>query len=501
MQADQNPRSPTPSPRNTRTETLRALRRGDDVAAVSTDAGLILEATPVDPSQVYEIRLSELGPDGGRDPLLGGRIAAAGALPALQAVLDTTSPDLMLTRADRADLTEQIQHLAAALHHTPTSIDSARTPDRTGVAAQPPAATIPREGHLRMGSDDTPRTEVATASTRAGGWPALTELQRRRPGLVSVQQAAHAALDARAAAHEHVAELALAPLAALIDPGQDDDVTRRLAASVAAEIASRPEPWQRALGQWATASGRAVIDTARERQVLAVPVSDEQVDAANTRAERDALIDLAACQNAIRRLRDDVSYADTARDALGLYLEARDVHGQEPEQARATAWLEVGEGTRAEYETTRDRLAHAAEQRAQQRASAEPRGGQQTPAPDATDSARRWAPFVRTAAGEALIADPAWPGLAAGLDRAAASGWDVAANLPRLVAQQDLPARHPARELYCRLIDACDAAAPAAVASAAQINGREPPATHSGRHHAELARSPAPPLPQSAPAR
>jgi hypothetical protein len=65
-----------------------------------------------------------------------------------------------------------------------------------------------------------------------------------------------------------------------------------------------------------------------------------------------------------------------------------------------------------------------------------------------------------------VITDVGWPGLAAGLDRAAASGWDVAANLPLLIAQRDLPTTQPAAELYCRLVDACDAAtaAPASVA-------------------------------------
>jgi hypothetical protein len=104
---------------------------------------------------------------------------------------------------------------------------------------------------------------------------------------------------------------------------------------------------------------------------------------------------------------------------------------------------------------------------------------------------------VRSVAGQAVTADAGWPGLAAGLDRAAASGWDVAANLP----QRDLPAQHPARELYCRLVDACDAAAPAATATAAEINGRDATPAPSGRHPAELARAPIRPAPPSAPAR
>jgi hypothetical protein len=102
--------------------------------------------------------------------------------------------------------------------------------------------------------------------------------------------------------------------------------------------------------------------------------------------------------------------------------------------------------------------------------------------------------------GEAVTADAGWPGLAAGLDRAAASGWDVFANLPRLVAQREMPAQHPARELYCRLVDACEAA-PAVAASVAEINGRDAAPAPSTRHHAEPARPLGPPPPQSAPAR
>jgi hypothetical protein len=109
--------------------------------------------------------------------------------------------------------------------------------------------------------------------------------------------------------------------------------------------------------------------------------------------------------------------------------------------------------------------------------------------------------LVRSVAGVEVIADAGWPGLAAGLDRAAAAGWDVAANLPRLVAQRDMPAQHPARELYCRLVDACEAAAPAAAASVAEINGSAATPARSARDHAELARTPTPPAPRGAPAR
>jgi hypothetical protein len=120
---------------------------------------------------------------------------------------------------------------------------------------------------------------------------------------------------------------------------------------------------------------------------------------------------------------------------------------------------------------------------------------------DLTPSTRRWEPVVRAAAGEAVIADAGWPGLAAGLDRAAAAGWDFTANLPRLVAQRELPTRRQTQELYCRLVDACEAAAPTATVSVAEINGRDAQLAQSARHHAELARTPAPHAPRSAPAR
>lgn len=64
-----------------------------------------------------------------------------------------------------------------------------------------------------------------------------------------------------------------------------------------------------------------------------------------------------------------------------------------------------------------------------------------------TDPAERWAGIAREAAGPVVVEDLGWLGLAAGLDRADAAGWDVASNLPRLVQQDEMPDRHPAREL------------------------------------------------------
>jgi hypothetical protein len=72
----------------------------------------------------------------------------------------------------------------------------------------------------------------------------------------------------------------------------------------------------------------------------------------------------------------------------------------------------------------------------------------------------QWAPVVGELAGSAVVEDPAWPRLAAAIDRAHAAGWDVREGVPRLLAQQDMPDRHPARELHYRLLGDCPAAMP-----------------------------------------
>jgi len=102
-----------------------------------------------------------------------------------------------------------------------------------------------------------------------------------------------------------------------------------------------------------------------------------------------------------------------------------------------------------------------------------------------TDPAERWAGIAREAVGPAVVEDLGWPGLAAGLDRADAAGWDVASNLPRLVQQDEMPDRHPARELYYRLMNDCEAAIPP-VPSVADINGTAPAVTTEARQRAEL---------------
>jgi len=61
---------------------------------------------------------------------------------------------------------------------------------------------------------------------------------------------------------------------------------------------------------------------------------------------------------------------------------------------------------------------------------------------------------------ERLTQGPDWPALSSALDRAAASGYDVETNLPRLAARDDLPKRHPARDLQYRLLADCDSALP-----------------------------------------
>ncbi len=121
---------------------------------------------------------------------------------------------------------------------------------------------------------------------------------------------------------------------------------------------------------------------------------------------------------------------------------------------------------------------------------------------DLTSSAPRWERLVRATAGAAVLDDVGWPGLAVGLDRAAAAGWDVTANLARLVTQQALPDRHQAGELYYRLVHACPAAAPPNTTSIANINGTGTTVASQTRQHAELAQSrPSPNISQQAPTR
>jgi hypothetical protein len=451
--------------------------------------------------------------------------------------------------------------LRAALHEATHTVVPAEIAARMNSAPKRGDSPVRRDGAAGA-EPGTTTTGPAPPEQRALTIEdAVAELAaRRRPGLLSVHQAAHEALAAREAAHRRAAQLTLARLAGLAEAGQaEHEAARTVPAHIAAEMHAEVE--------------RALIDHDREARVLAVPVTDAHIDAAVSDFERGTLVDLAACQRALVAL-GDRSWAHTAEDTAGLYLEYRDRHGYPREQARATTASEVAEGIHADYEIAAARIATAAEQRASHHGEAAARpdstrrpprveltgperraltdwqqrhhldarvdtpgaglgvdpaqlealaaGGHQRRAaashqpndPDrlrehtalttqaaAKDSARWWAPIVRAVAGEAVTADAGWPGLAAGLDRAAASGWDVAANLPRLVAQRDMPARHPARELYCRLVGACDAAAPAAAASVAENNGRDATPAPSTRDHAELARPLAPPPPQSAPAR
>lgn len=116
------------------------------------------------------------------------------------------------------------------------------------------------------------------------------------------------------------------------------------------------------------------------------------------------------------------------------------------------------------------------------------------PMPETEIAARpeeRWAAAVRDAAGQSVLDDPGWPALASGLDRADASGWDVATRFPLLVQQQQLPARNPARELQYRLIADCDAATPPAAAGAPAPEPALSPAE--SRRRAELSLQQQPP--------
>ena len=105
--------------------------------------------------------------------------------------------------------------------------------------------------------------------------------------------------------------------------------------------------------------------------------------------------------------------------------------------------------------------------------------------PVGAEPAERWAAIAGEAAGPAVLDDLGWPGLAAGLDRAQVAGWDVAEKLPGLVQQAPMPDRHPARELYYRLMNDCEAAMPAPPTVAA-INGTLPTVTGEARQRSEL---------------
>ena len=83
-------------------------------------------------------------------------------------------------------------------------------------------------------------------------------------------------------------------------------------------------------------------------------------------------------------------------------------------------------------------------------------------------AADRWKPVVDTIDSR-LSSCPAWPALASALDRAQQSGYDVAANLPRLVADGPLPDSYPTRSLHYRLIGECDAATTPASGTARSV--------------------------------
>ena len=86
-------------------------------------------------------------------------------------------------------------------------------------------------------------------------------------------------------------------------------------------------------------------------------------------------------------------------------------------------------------------------------------------------ASRDWTDLAATI-DERLTQGPDWPALSSALDRAAASGYDVETNLPRLAARDDLPERHPARDLQYRLMADCESALPATGSGPA--DGRSP---------------------------
>jgi len=84
-------------------------------------------------------------------------------------------------------------------------------------------------------------------------------------------------------------------------------------------------------------------------------------------------------------------------------------------------------------------------------------GSAPLPAPPAPT--HQWAPLVASIAAE-LTTGTDWPMLAETIQRAHDAGYDIASELPALVAQQPLPEQRPARDVQYRLINAVPAAAP-----------------------------------------
>jgi hypothetical protein len=69
--------------------------------------------------------------------------------------------------------------------------------------------------------------------------------------------------------------------------------------------------------------------------------------------------------------------------------------------------------------------------------------------------ADRWRPLV-AALDPRITNDPAWPGLARGLTRAADNGYDIPTHLPRLIHEGwPLPDQHPAAALLFRIAHDC----------------------------------------------
>ena len=80
------------------------------------------------------------------------------------------------------------------------------------------------------------------------------------------------------------------------------------------------------------------------------------------------------------------------------------------------------------------------------------------PAPATPTPTSRWAQLAERI-NPRLTGDASWPALARAIDRAAATGYDVEAQLPTLANRRALPNEHPVRSLEYRLLDAHPAAA------------------------------------------
>jgi hypothetical protein len=234
-----------------------------------------------------------------------------------------------------------------------------------------PSVTPAREGHVLMTSSTDHSTSQASVADQVEldaqlrwltylhsidipaeqpqQWQQALELLRQRA------QRARAVLEEREREHRQVLNAALATLGDYrrsMPELDEDELVERAAATASPTIEA---PWPLAGDE----------DGATEHAVLAEPVTDAHIDAAPTEATRRLLIETAAAQHAIDKLRG--THADTARDATGMWQEYVQVHGYDETAAESAAWLETYEGVQAVYDNAYNDAEYQAGQRAEQR--------------------------------------------------------------------------------------------------------------------------------------